>query len=370
MDNQDNSKIYRVIGGIFISSIDPLLQADHEVLSKTYGITHILTVMKQALPDHYKANYTTMQIPIDDSPNEVLFTYFKQSNDFISSALFGNTFDELISDSENKDDALQQIKRTKHQGKILIHCSAGQSRSASFLIAFLMKFYQMNYKTAKYAISRSKPDIQPNESFKSQLLLYKKLDCEDDPKKLDMNAEYKQFLREMQFSQISGSSVEDNIKSFLSDSSNFKDEHNSGALNTNEPVYELRCKRCRQMLAKSNCFVNHDPPPEEPTEDGSEGYRNPANKQLYFTKNAFKSRRVISRERASNTCTHYFVEPLTWMKDELSKGEMEGKFNCLKCQAKVGGYSWKGSRCSCGKWMIPAMNLQVSKVDKVLIKRK
>ena len=51
------------------------------------------------------------------------------------------------------------------------------------------------------------------------------------------------------------------------------------------------------------------------------------------------------------------------MKQELDKAEMEGKFLCPKCSSKVGGYSWRGSRCSCGKWMVPAIHLQEAKVD-------
>ncbi|CAI4383767.1 BAF_collapsed_G0031230.mRNA.1.CDS.1 [Saccharomyces cerevisiae] len=52
------------------------------------------------------------------------------------------------------------------------------------------------------------------------------------------------------------------------------------------------------------------------------------------------------------------------MQPELQgKQELEGKFSCPGCSSKVGGYNWKGSRCSCGKWVIPAIHLQTSKVD-------
>lgn len=39
----------------------------------------------------------------------------------------------------------------KQNRKVLIHCAAGVSRSASFTIAYLMKEYKMNYhKAHKY----------------------------------------------------------------------------------------------------------------------------------------------------------------------------------------------------------------------------
>lgn len=61
------------------------------------------------------------------------------------------------------------------------------------------------------------------------------------------------------------------------------------------------------------------------------------------------------------------MEPLDWMKDELEKTEIEGRFNCPndKCGAKIGGYDWRGSRCSCGKWVIPGIHLQIARVDEV-----
>ena len=30
---------------------------------------------------------------------------------------------------------------------------------------------------------------------------------------------------------------------------------------------------------------------------------------------------------------------------------------------KVGAYNWKGSRCSCRKWVTPAIHLQSNRVD-------
>ena len=50
------------------------------------------------------------------------------------------------------------------------------------------------------------------------------------------------------------------------------------------------------------------------------------------------------------------------MKQELDKAEMEGKF-CAPNAPLGWGYSWRGSRCSCGKWMVPAIHLQEAKVD-------
>lgn len=63
------------------------------------------------------------------------------------------------------------------------------------------------------------------------------------------------------------------------------------------------------------------------------------------------------------------MEPALWMKTELEKGQLDGKFNCPKCQAKVGSYSWQGSKCSCGKWVTPAIELQRARVDEVTVRQ-
>ena len=67
---------------------------------------------------------------------------------------------------------------------------------------------------------------------------------------------------------------------------------------------------------------------------------------------------------APTPCSHHFVEPLSWMKPELDRRQIEGKLDCPKCKAKkVGTYAWKGMMCSCGEWVVPGFSLARSKVD-------
>jgi hypothetical protein len=60
-------------------------------------------------------------------------------------------------------------------------------------------------------------------------------------------------------------------------------------------------------------------------------------------------------------CTSVFLEsPPAWA--ACSDGN-EGKFVCPRCDARVGAYSWSGSPCSCGKWITPGFQFQLSRVD-------
>ncbi|KAI5456887.1 protein-tyrosine phosphatase-like protein [Mariannaea sp. PMI_226] len=64
------------------------------------------------------------------------------------------------------DDALRSNNGT---GKILIHCSAGISRSPMIVIAYLMKRQNMALKAALGCVVCARPQISPNPGFIQQL---------------------------------------------------------------------------------------------------------------------------------------------------------------------------------------------------------
>ena len=77
----------------------------------------------------------------------------------------------------------------------------------------------------------------------------------------------------------------------------------------------------------------------------------------------------ISTDRSPTVCAHHFLEPLLWMKPEMSKGAISGKLECPKCSSKVGSYAWQGIKCSCGGWVVPGISVARGKVDEVKIPR-
>ncbi|ESO12910.1 hypothetical protein HELRODRAFT_159498 [Helobdella robusta] len=88
-----------------------------------------------------------IQIPIDDSFNVNIATFFDLCADAI--------------------DACQ-----KRGGSTLIHCTAGISRSATFCIAYLMKYKRMRLRQAYNRLKSVRYVIRPNENFFEQLILY------------------------------------------------------------------------------------------------------------------------------------------------------------------------------------------------------
>jgi len=79
-------------------------------------------------------------------------------------------------------------------------------------------------------------------------------------------------------------------------------------------------------------------------------------------------------------CQSYFLHsPLHWMvmkntndhggehNGEIEScdygGTNEGKIICFNCRCKLGQWNWSGAQCSCGTWVVPAIQINCSKVD-------
>jgi protein-tyrosine phosphatase len=109
------------------------------------GITHILNV-SDCIPNYHASttNITYMRVPIADCGSVILKDYFPTVFDFITSAL-------------------------ESGGRILVHCFAGKSRSASFVIAYLMQCLRMNYMDAFRHVQNHRAVVEPNLGFELQL---------------------------------------------------------------------------------------------------------------------------------------------------------------------------------------------------------
>ncbi|KAM9897551.1 hypothetical protein OXX79_006816 [Metschnikowia pulcherrima] len=315
--------IHRILGGIYLSSIEPI--NERVDLKQESNITSVLSVVHGVMPGYLSQNYRHLQIDITDEETVNILEHLPQAMKFIDAALFTES-------EESK----------KHQGSILIHCAQGQSRSVTVVIAYLMYKYGLSVDQATHAVRRKVSGAQPNDGFVEQLNIFKEMNCEVDTD----SKPYKSFLvaNSLRLDPSGGQLRQQGLwNSAGRDSRSSAEGCKDG--------YNLRCKRCRTVLATEADIETHEAP-------GSDS------RQSQFIKTAPNSRRIISAVDASKTCSHYFVEePMAWMGSELEKQDMEGKLCCPKCDAKVGGYSWKGSRCSCGKWMIPALHLQTAKVD-------
>ena len=133
------------LGEIFISNAECAMDKG---LLKALNINYVLNAAESEVrtgPDYYRdieANY--MGIKLVDLPQENISLYFDQVADFIHHCL-------------------------SNHGKIVVHCAMGISRSATCVIAYLIKYCGKDTFEAITFLRRKRGIINPNSGFLEQL---------------------------------------------------------------------------------------------------------------------------------------------------------------------------------------------------------
>ncbi|XP_066929895.1 dual specificity protein phosphatase 12-like [Clytia hemisphaerica] len=200
---------------------------------------------------------------------------------------------------------------------ILVHCHAGVSRSASVVIAYVMKSRGLSLRHASDHVKSRKQDVMPNPCFMYQLQVFEKMGC-----KLEKESTfYKELM--VKFDQ------QEKISQAINAGDYWSIKEQESASNNNKEIKKritYKCRSCRILL---------------------------------FTSEA------LSEDHAENAkeCTSlYLLEPLDWMKKAMN-ADIQGKINCFKCSGKLGMFNWSGRTCSCGMWITPSFQVQKSRVD-------
>ncbi|GKY95463.1 hypothetical protein MPSEU_000507900 [Mayamaea pseudoterrestris] len=111
----------------------------------------------------------------------------------------------------------------------------------------------------------------------------------------------------------------------------------------NVELNRYACRKCRTMLFGSD---HVEDPPHLPA------------------KHKFSHRK--QHANAADACQSLFLTSnVNWLAAS-DMGEEVGKLSCPRCMVKVGTWHWSGAQCSCGTWVVPAIQVPVSKVDLVL----
>ncbi|PTB75043.1 tyrosine protein phosphatase [Trichoderma longibrachiatum ATCC 18648] len=265
------------------------------------------------------------------------------------------------------------------RGAVFVHCAAGKSRSISAIIAYLLWRYperftgpagaqlaaslpegphpEDNYtsfsepvRAALALIKQTRPLAGPNAGFMAQLDLWWQMGCPADG---DIEAQpiYQRWLYQRAARESLAVGQAPSQLWFEDEAAAQSASSSSSPSPTQAPTADrkLRCKKCRRILATGPFIVPHQPRAFEGAR-GSDGDGDTTSPPL---------------SSSSPLCQHYFVEPLSWMRAELEKGELSGRLACPnpKCGAGVGRYDWKGFPCSCGAREDPAFSLQKARVE-------
>ena len=122
--------------GNYVASIDISML-------KKKGIKKILTVMDYDDGMVYDSDFIYKRCNIEDNCRQNIIQYFGECLNFI-----------------------------KGGEKVLVHCMAGASRSATIVIAYLMWSKRLNFEDAINYVKEKRPLIGPNEGFVKQLKMF------------------------------------------------------------------------------------------------------------------------------------------------------------------------------------------------------
>jgi hypothetical protein len=138
----------KVADGLFMGSI--AAARNLKGLRKA-GITHILNC-SPAVPCFFRDNperaFAYHTVPIFDEAGQDLMGHVPASNEFIAEG--------------------------RRAGGVLVHCFAGQSRSAALVVAHLMADEGMSLGRAWGAVRAARPCAAPNAGFLAQLAAYER----------------------------------------------------------------------------------------------------------------------------------------------------------------------------------------------------
>lgn len=134
-----------IISGLYLGGEE--IAMNKELLKKN-NVSIILNITEH-IPFYHEPDFTYYRIPIIDAHHINIKQYFDDTFKIIDSVIMDNK-------------------------KILVHCHAGISRSATIVIAYIMKKNKMKMDEAYKLVHNERPCIEPNLGFYGQLMTYEK----------------------------------------------------------------------------------------------------------------------------------------------------------------------------------------------------
>lgn len=150
--------INEIESGLFLSSASAA--RDFDTLNHK-EISHILSVDTCPLPRYIleMGCITTMFIKATDMPGEDLLSYFDDTSSFITNGNITKVYIRVMHYSRCKLNVLALEKG----GRVIVHCYYGVSRSATIVIAYIMKKYKISYEKAFDRVKAKRSIISPNQ---------------------------------------------------------------------------------------------------------------------------------------------------------------------------------------------------------------
>ncbi|CEP12105.1 hypothetical protein [Parasitella parasitica] len=143
-------EIQEIVPGLYLG---PFSACRHQIEKlKKNGITHIICFVDQNESrlfqfDAISQYFGFKKFIVSDSNLQNLIPYFPDTSRFIHNVI-------------------------TQQGKVVVCCNGGMSRSPTFAIAYIMERYNIDASQAYHFVQAKRLCINPNDGFKSQLKEY------------------------------------------------------------------------------------------------------------------------------------------------------------------------------------------------------
>ncbi|KAJ3108941.1 hypothetical protein HDU97_009674 [Phlyctochytrium planicorne] len=123
--------------GNLLAAVDPAILEENKV-------THIIKAVDE--PTNLD-RFSSLILPLRDHPDENIRQYFDHTYEFIEGALGGG-------------------------GRVLVHCHQGVSRSATIVVAYVMRKFEVSLDEALQSVKEKRFCVDPNVGFRAQLQDY------------------------------------------------------------------------------------------------------------------------------------------------------------------------------------------------------
>lgn len=341
------------------------------------GITDMITIEIKPLPQDVLAPCIERYLFINvmDHPKQDILSHFNASNTFIENAL------------------------KNPSNKVFVHCVAGISRSASLVIAYIMKTRSMTYGEAHDMVLQRRKVIDPNEGFVRQLTLYHQMRYTID----FSNTDYRRMVLDalvFEFRLLALSYYQANSKSpthksgaggpsGMGTDGGSSSGHISSMIVGTLNVIQMPNQAHKKMATKNSISVLFDQYYNKL--HLQEVFKYP---QVYNPRSAFKCNKcrtvvfyaisvienkitetnsvkginleavgsssvssmagktileyISSKSDQNKDCPYIFIEPQPWMSKSIL--DRDGKLRCYKCKRKLGVFDWTSNEnCSCAR---------------------
>uniref|UniRef100_A0A8C1FFM3 protein-tyrosine-phosphatase n=1 Tax=Cyprinus carpio carpio TaxID=630221 RepID=A0A8C1FFM3_CYPCA len=141
-----NVGLTRILPHLYLGSQRDVLNKE---LMTQNGITYVLNASNTCPKPDFISDNHFMRIPVNDSYCEELLPWLEKTNEFIDKAKLSNC-------------------------RVIVHCLAGISRSATIAIAYIMKTMGLSSDDAYRFVKDRRPTISPNFNFLGQLLEFER----------------------------------------------------------------------------------------------------------------------------------------------------------------------------------------------------